>query len=96
MPPELLSRVQTLRKSSAGSHTYGLDGDIRVLRMDKDQNGKIDTGDRVWLFFGMRAGGNHYYGIDVTIPSAPTLLWNIGPAQLPNVAQTWSPRLSRA
>jgi type IV pilus assembly protein PilY1 len=91
MPPELLSRVQTLRKGAAGAHTYGLDGDIRVLRMDKNQNGKVDSGDRVWLFFGMRAGGNHYYGIDVTNRTAPALLWNIGPTQLPNVGQTWSP-----
>jgi type IV pilus assembly protein PilY1 len=91
VPPELLLRLQTLRKTTAGTHTYGLDGDVRVLRMDKNQNGKIDTGDRVWLFFGMRAGGDHYYGIDVTNPKAPTLKWNIGPNELPNVGQTWSP-----
>ncbi len=92
VPPELLPRIQTLRKSSAAAHTYGLDGDIRVLRMDKNQDGKIDvSADRVWLFFGMRAGGDHYYGIDVTNPKAPKLLWNIGPDQLPNVGQTWSP-----
>ncbi len=55
VPPELLNRLNTLRQDTPADHTYGLDGDIRVLRMDKNQNGKIDSGDRVWLFFGMRA-----------------------------------------
>lgn len=91
VPPELLPRLQTLRKPGAGTHTYGLDGDVRVLRMDKDQDGKIGSGDRVWLFFGMRAGGDHYYAIDVTDSKAPVLLWDIGPNELPNVGQTWSP-----
>ncbi|MEJ1965720.1 MAG: PilC/PilY family type IV pilus protein [Gammaproteobacteria bacterium] len=91
IPPELLPRLGALRLGTNASHTYGLDGDIRVLRLDKNQDGVIDPGDRVWLFFGMRGGGNHYYGLDVTNPKAPQLLWDIGPDQLPNVGQTWSP-----
>ena len=38
----------------------------------------------------MRMGGNHYYALDVTDPTNPKLMWNIGPAQLPGIGQTWS------
>jgi type IV pilus assembly protein PilY1 len=90
-PPELLSRLGVLRQKTAFKHGYGLDSDIRVLKTDKDQNGVVDGDDIVYLFFGMRMGGNHYYGLNVTDPSKPQLLWNIGPAELPNVGQSWSP-----
>jgi type IV pilus assembly protein PilY1 len=91
IPPELLPRLGTLRSKATGAHTYGLDGDVRVLKMDKNQNGVIDGDDYVYLFFGMRSGGNHYYALDVTDSTKPKLLWNIGPSQLPGVGQTWSP-----
>jgi len=90
IPPELLGRLKDLRKPTGANHTYGLDGDIRVLRLDVDQDGEIESGDRVWIFFGMRGGGDHYYAMDVTTPGSPKLMWNIGPAELPNVGQTWS------
>jgi type IV pilus assembly protein PilY1 len=92
IPPELLPRLSTLASPIAGPHTYGLDGDIRVLRVDKNGNGIIEPGtDYVYLFFGMRAGGNRYYALDVTNRTAPKLLWSIGPEVLPDVGQTWSP-----
>jgi type IV pilus assembly protein PilY1 len=90
-PPELLTRLGGLRQTIASNHSYGLDSDVRVLKTDKNQNGIVDGTDVVYLFFGMRAGGNHYYALDVTKPTAPQLMWNIGPAQLPGVGQTWSP-----
>ncbi len=91
IPPELLNRVNDLSQKEAAAHTYGLDGDVRVLRLDKNQNGLVDGDDYVYLFFGMRSGGNHYYAMNVTDPEKPELLWNIGPNQLPGVGQTWSP-----
>jgi type IV pilus assembly protein PilY1 len=93
MPPELLPRVGSLYENApAAARTYGLDGDVRVLKLDKNQDGVVDAsaGDRVWLFFGMRMGGSQYYGVDVTDRTRPTLLWNIGPTELPGVGQTWS------
>jgi type IV pilus assembly protein PilY1 len=94
IPPELLPRLAVIRQENAVSarNSYGLDGDIRVLRLDKNQNGIVEKGDgdRIWLFFGMRAGGRHYYGLDVTDRSNPVLLWNIGPETLNGVGQTWS------
>jgi type IV pilus assembly protein PilY1 len=98
MPNELLGRLGALREDAfAADRSFGLDGDVRVLKLDKNQNGIIeadadpDVSDRVWLFFGMRSGGNHYYALDVTTPDSPKLLWNIGPDELPGVGLTWSP-----
>ena len=92
MPPELLARLNVLRQNTQlQDRSYGLDGDVQVLKLDKNQDGIVDPDDdRVWLFFGMRAGGNHYYALDVTDPTKPQLMWNIGPGQLPGIGQTWS------
>jgi type IV pilus assembly protein PilY1 len=98
IPPELLNRLGPLRTNGfTATRTFGLDGDVRVLKLDKNGNGVIevdddaDVSDRVWLFFGMRSGGNRYYALDVTVPTAPKLLWNIGPETLPGIGLTWSP-----
>jgi len=94
IPQELLGRLADLyRDPAVASRTYGLDGDVRVLRFDADQDGAIDpsAGDKVWIYFGMRRGGRHYYALDVTDRARPELLWKIGPAELPGVGETWSP-----
>jgi type IV pilus assembly protein PilY1 len=89
----------------------GLDGTIRVLKIDKCFDGVIEPAnvtcgnDRVYIFFGMRRGGNYYYALDVSYKDAPKLLWMAGPGtdstlgltQLPLVGQTWStPTVTRA
>ncbi|MGB8326155.1 MAG: PilC/PilY family type IV pilus protein, partial [Steroidobacteraceae bacterium] len=93
IPPELLPRLQNLyRDPGATQRTYGLDGDVRVLKFDANQDGIVDAtqGDRVWIFFGMRRGGRFYYALDVTDRTRPRLLWKIGPTDLPGVGETWS------
>ncbi|MCU0757902.1 MAG: PilC/PilY family type IV pilus protein [Steroidobacteraceae bacterium] len=99
IPPELLGRLADLyRNPSVARRSYGLDSDVRVLKFDVDQDGVVDAaaGDRVWLFFGMRRGGRHLYALDVTDRERPRLKWNLGPAQLPGVGQTWStPTIAR-
>jgi len=101
LPQELLYRLDFLRndteetelKKRTDPRYYGLDGSIRVLRIDRNQDGKIDTadGDRVFLYFGMRRGGSSYYALDVSNPAAePQLMWRF---QLPDAAdgaQSWS------
>lgn len=94
MPQELLGRLHDLHQDlPTTDRTYGLDGDVRVLKLDVNQDGIVDAddGDRVWLFFGMRAGGSHYYGLDVTDRDDPRLLWSVGPGELPGIGQSWSP-----
>ena len=99
IPPELLGRLVDLyRNPSVAQRSYGLDSDVRVLKFDVNQDGVVDAaaGDRVWLFFGMRRGGRHLYGLDVTDRNRPRLKWNLGPAQLPGIGETWStPTLAR-
>lgn len=99
VPPQLLGRLVDLyRNPVSPTRSYGLDGDVRVLKFDVNQDGVVDAaaGDRVWLFFGMRRGGNHYYSLDVTRRSAPVLRWMRGPADLPGIGETWStPTIAR-
>jgi type IV pilus assembly protein PilY1 len=73
--------------------SLGLDGTLRVLRLDRNGNGIIEpapdgSGDRVVLYFGMRRGGRHYYAVDVTqvdfrdpAGDRPSLLWIAGPPE---------------
>jgi type IV pilus assembly protein PilY1 len=109
-------------ETAVASRGYGLDSSVEVLRLDRNGNGTIepngtdidgsggppedDEKDRVYLFFGMRRGGSHYYAIDVTDRDAPRLMWRIGendahiavtdPEFLPGVGQTWSaPTIAR-
>jgi type IV pilus assembly protein PilY1 len=52
----------------------------------------------VYLYFGLRRGGNRYYALDVTRPDAPTFMWSISPstAGFGQLGQTWSrPVLAR-
>jgi type IV pilus assembly protein PilY1 len=94
MPQELLSRLADLyRDPVVSARTYGLDGDVRVLRFDANQNGIIEAsaGDKVWIYFGMRRGGRFYYALDVTNRTQPRLMWKLGPDQLQGIGETWSP-----
>jgi type IV pilus assembly protein PilY1 len=93
IPPELLSRLSSLFTDPVvANRTYGLDGDVTVLRFDANRDGVIDAsaGDKVWIYFGMRRGGRYYYALDVTDRAHPQLLWKLGPNELPGVGETWS------
>jgi type IV pilus assembly protein PilY1 len=99
VPPELLARLSSLYTNPAvAARNYGLDGEIRLLRFDANQDGVLDAaaGDRAFLYFGMRRGGRNYYAVDVTNRNSPRLLWTLGPAELPGIGETWSqPTLAR-
>jgi type IV pilus assembly protein PilY1 len=70
---------------------YGLDGNIRVLRIDVDSDGIIESGDgdRVYLYFGQRRGGSTYYAFNVTNKNAPVLMWSASYAAQ-GAGQSWS------
>jgi len=94
VPQELLPRLKQLMIDPATStRTYGLDGDIRILKLDYNGNGNVDPadGDVVFLYIGMRRGGKYYYGLDVTYRDAPKLMFKIGTAELPGLGETWAP-----
>jgi type IV pilus assembly protein PilY1 len=116
IPRQLLNRIERLIDDSVvANRGYGLDSSVEILRLDRNGNGTIeedgtdidgsgdiedDEKDRVYLFFGMRRGGSHYFGFDVTKPDNPTLMWRIGAEDawlattdvgfLPGIGQTWS------
>jgi type IV pilus assembly protein PilY1 len=99
IPKELLPRLKTLDANpSVTSRSYGLDGDISILRLDKNGDGIIDTStDRVWLYIGMRRGGHSYYALDITKIDDPKLLWFADGSILPGIGETWSsPVVTRA
>ncbi len=95
--PELLPRLQTLiANPSQSSRSYGLDGDVRVLKFDRNQNGIVEEEDRVWAYFGMRRGGRYYYALDITDRADPKMKFILGPDDLPGLGETWStPAIAR-
>jgi type IV pilus assembly protein PilY1 len=83
MPKELLSNLYDLyTDNSTYSHIYGLDGDM-VLRT---------VGSDIYLYLGMRRGGNNYYALDITDKSSPKLKFEIdgGTGDFALLGQTWS------
>jgi type IV pilus assembly protein PilY1 len=84
IPGDQLSRMRDLYYNedvgNPADRGYGLDGNIRVLRIDENRNGIIETtggnDDKVYLFFGQRRGGSRYYALDVTSKTSPKLVWS--------------------
>ena len=98
IPKQMLARMRNLHLNDALSdRVYGLDGNIRVLKNEVNENGVLEPslGESVYIYFGMRRGGNEYYGLNVTDRNAPTLLFKIGPSEaglklMKNAGQSWS------
>jgi type IV pilus assembly protein PilY1 len=94
MPFEMVGTLAAQRADTmAGSHIYGLDGPLSSHIVDLNGNGKVDaTGEKAYIFFGMRRGGTTYYAMDVTNPSTPRLAWKISAGQpgFERLGQTWS------
>ncbi|MEO2266361.1 PilC/PilY family type IV pilus protein [Pseudoalteromonas sp. YIC-656] len=92
IPYELYGNLSTLRDNTPGSKVYGIDGSASMYFDDKNQNGVVDSTDRVWVFIGMRRGGDSYYAFDLSTPSTPRLLWhkNSQSPGLGELGQTWS------
>ncbi|TWJ32438.1 pilus assembly protein [Geobacter argillaceus] len=83
IPPDVLGDLNSLR--SSGSHVTLMDASPRVYIYDANNNGIIESGDKVVLLFGSRRGGGvaagtatgSYYALDVSDPSSPQFLWRI-------------------
>jgi type IV pilus assembly protein PilY1 len=93
MPTELFPNITGLRDNfSSADKIYGVDGQITSHINDKDGDGIIETGDTVWIFFGLRRGGDSYYALDISTPDSPSIMWHIkgGTAGFENLGQTWS------
>jgi len=93
MPKEFFPNIKTLRNNSTSDNkVYGIDGKITSYVDDQDGDGIIESGDKVWIFFGLRRGGSSYYAIDISNPSSPRLMWRIegGTTGFTELGQTWS------
>ena len=99
IPSDLYKIIKPLREKES-SKKYGIDGPIRVYFNNKSLNGEglndgtinASKGDQVWAAVGMRRGGRNYYGLDITKPDSPSLMWTIkgGEGKFKNLGQTWS------
>lgn len=93
MPTELFPNITGLRDNFASADKiYGIDGQITSYVNDKDGDGVIETGDSVWIFFGLRRGGDSYYALDISNPDSPSIMWHIkgGSTGFVALGQTWS------
>ncbi len=92
IPPEFLEDQLLLRANEpAPDRHYGIDGTIRAhVQADSDGVIEPEEGERAYLFFGMRRGGSSYYGLDVTRPDSPRVLWRLDAPLLPGLGQSWS------
>ncbi len=90
VPPEFLAnQIKLYSNDSSANKLYGIDGDLRV-EMVADNDGIIEPGEKVYLYFGLRRGGDHYYALDVSSPRAPKLMFKLDGSTLPGVGQTWA------
>lgn len=95
MPKELLKNVKKQYDSVySDQHMYGVDGPI-TLWIDESSsavsNGKLDAGEKAYIFFGLRRGGKSYYALNVTNPSSPQLVWKISnTGGFSDLGFTWS------
>lgn len=93
VPQELLPNLTiNFKDDSLLTKTYGLDGDVVAWINDVNEDGAINGSDHVYLYVGMRRGGNNIYSIDVTNRNSPQLRWVIqgGLDDFAELGDTWS------
>lgn len=102
VPSEFFPTLKRLRDATpiidtTNTKPYFADGPIGIYQLDANNDGRYTSGDgsgdKVYLFIGMRRGGRIYYALDVTNPDAPVFLWKItgGNADdFQELGQSWS------
>jgi type IV pilus assembly protein PilY1 len=92
IPQELLPNLNIVMNNTTSDKTYGLDGNVVAWVNDVNGDGEISGSDHVYLYIGMRRGGNNIYSLDVTDRNNPSLRWVIkgGTGDYANLGQTWS------
>ena len=92
LPQEFLgSQIDLYNDNSSASKHYGIDGDLRLLALANNDNVIDPATEKVYLYFGMRRGGDFYYALDVTDKNAPpTLAFRLDSTSLPGLGQSWA------
>lgn len=77
IPAELLGNLNKYYTGGGvnAKKVYGVDGPITQYHDDHNEDGKVNGSDKVYIFVGLRRGGQSMYALDVTNLSAPKLLW---------------------
>ncbi|PCJ21671.1 MAG: hypothetical protein COB04_02900 [Gammaproteobacteria bacterium] len=92
--PKKLAKIQPVlyENASVSDHPYGVDGNIGLFMLDEDKDGNVSSGDKVYAYFGLRRGGSAVYGMDITDPDNPKMLWSIDETTsgFSELGQTWS------
>ncbi len=97
--PEFFGKLVRLRENAPDitpetPKSYFADGSVSVYQQDKNDDGKYvaTDGDKVYIYVGMRRGGEFVYALDVSNPDEPTYLWKIDSSMtgFTELAQTWS------
>lgn len=90
IPSEMWGRLHLLKNNAqASSKSYGIDGNLTVVK-DNGDDQVDESDDKVYLYFGMRRGGDFYYALDITDKDSPRFLWRLTPTELPGLGQSWS------
>ena len=99
-PTEFFSKLKRLRDNNVNivspnpGKPYFADGPIGIYQYDANSDGKLDSaaGDKVYLYFAMRRGGNFIYALDVSDPTAPKYMWkrSVSDTGFGELGQTWS------
>ena len=89
LAPILIQRYENILSDD---HIYGIDSPAVAYIKDKDYDGTIESGDKVWTYFGLRRGGRILYALDLSNPDSPAYMWGIDPAStgFSELGQTWS------
>lgn len=94
VPREMLGSLDNIFvDSGVNGKQYGLDGNVVAWINDANNDGTISgSSEHVYLYFGMRRGGDMIYSLDVTTRTAPSLRWIIdgGVGDFAELGQTWS------
>ncbi|MEH6592789.1 MAG: hypothetical protein V7746_21155 [Halioglobus sp.] len=88
----VLTERSANRKST--DHVYGIDSPAVIYTKDINFDGILDyrAGDKVYLYSGLRRGGNIMYALDISNPDRPAFLWRIDNSTtgFSEMGQTWS------
>ncbi len=103
VPKELLKNQRHFVSDTGGNQLYGLDASWIAYRNDENLDGDVsDSDDFLYLYGGMRMGGNNYYALDVkgARSQSARLKFVITPStedgKFAQLGQTWSvPVLTR-
>ncbi|MCG6916233.1 MAG: hypothetical protein LJE89_01675 [Deltaproteobacteria bacterium] len=87
VPPDLLPTLKLLMDSDT-DHDYYVDGPpVAYERWDDDGDGVIEPNEvKNLLFFGERRGGDYYYALDISNPTAPLYKYIVKPNHLRDAA----------